>query len=132
MNFSKNGEFDVITRVTGPHHHYLGLVLRTDSGTALAEAEDLSPSPVNAPVDWARVEQLRSEVSRGVGSANERLGTSYQASGIRFCSSDPPLKDVYRILTEELVQHVARSRDDNGAGLDTDGPTHPVHSRSES
>jgi len=89
MIFSRNGEFDVVTRVTGPHHHYLGLVLRTDRVTALAEIEDLSASPETGSVYLARVEQLRSEVSRGVAASNEQLGMNYQASRIRFCSVDP-------------------------------------------
>jgi hypothetical protein len=130
--FSRNGEFDVVTRVTGPHHHYLGLVLRSDRGTALAEVEDLSASPETGSVDLARVERLRSEVSRGIAAANEQLGTNYQASRIRFCSADPSLKDVYRTLAKHLVQHVARSRDGDGGGLETSESGTPVHSRPES
>jgi hypothetical protein len=131
MKFSKNGEFDVVTRVTGPHHHYLGLVLKTDSGMALARVEDLSPSPGNSPLDSMGVERLRADVSRGVASANERLGTNYRASAIRFCGTDPPLRDVYRVLAEHLVEYVARLRDENGATLDADGQTRPAPSRSD-
>jgi hypothetical protein len=130
MIFSRNGEFDVVARVSGPHHHYLGLVLRSDCGTALADVEDLDASLETGSVDSARLERLRSEVWRGIAAANEQLGTNYQASRIRFCGADPSLKDVYRILAQHLVEHVARSRDGDGGGLETSEPMVPFHSRS--
>lgn len=114
MTFSKNGDFDVVIRITGPHHHHLGLVLRIGRGPAPIEVEDLTPGPGDGPVESARIGQLRSEVSHGINSANERLGTNCRASRIRFCSTDRSLKDVYRILAERLVEHVERARDAEG------------------
>ena len=43
MNFSRCGELDVVTRISGPHHHYLALRLQTDCDSPFIDVESVSP-----------------------------------------------------------------------------------------
>ncbi len=116
MNFSRSGEFDVVTRITGPHHHYLALKLQTDVDTAFVDVESFLPDGLIGPAEPSRADEVCSEVAGGINAANERLAAHYRASRIRFGASDPPLKDVYRAMAEQLVEHVCHQRGYIGAG----------------
>jgi hypothetical protein len=116
MNFSKNGDMDVVTRITGPHHHYLALQLQTDVDPPFIDVECYSPDGLVGPAEPSRADEIRSEVSGGLDAANERLATRFRASRIRFGASDPPLKGVYRAMAERLVEHVRHQRGHIGAG----------------
>jgi hypothetical protein len=116
MNFFKSGDFHVVTRITGPHHHYLALQMHTDAGPSIAVVECYLPDGLIGPAEPVRENDVRSEVSSGIDAANLRLMTKYRASRIRFVVADPQLKDVYREMAERLVAHVWQLR---GAGAVT-------------
>jgi hypothetical protein len=106
MNYSKSGEFDVVTRITGPHHHYLALQMQTDAEPSYVAVECYLADGLIGPAEPTRESEIRSEVSSGIDAANLRLATRFRASRIRFVASDPPLKGVYRIMSEGLVEHL--------------------------
>jgi hypothetical protein len=106
MTFSKSGELDVVTRITGPHHHYLALQLETDGDPSYADVECIWPEGLVGSVEPPRADEVRLEVSLGIDAANKRLATRFSAIRIRFGASDSPVKDVYRSMAERLVEHV--------------------------
>ena len=85
MQFTKLGDLDVVTRITGPHHHFLGIqfspwlattpVLEVVSrdGNAI---ELVAPGPGEA---------CYREVVDGVSEANDRLGTNYSVQNPFLC-----------------------------------------------
>jgi hypothetical protein len=110
MRFSRRGDYEVVTRISGPLHHYLGLRLvrdRDNSGAASLIVEDLSPAVEgDRHGEMPGREDLTSEVLAALDAANARLGTHYGVVGIHYCSSDPDRKNVYRELAEKLIEHV--------------------------
>jgi hypothetical protein len=110
MQFTMFGDFEVVTRVTGPAHHYLGLRLSQGVDQGVPEVEELaSYSPTDPVVPKPDRVQVIEEVLAGLDTANGRLGTNYKVKAIRYCSSDPVIKGVYTLLTESLVEHIDRS-----------------------
>ena len=110
MKFSKNGPFDVVTRISGPHHHYLGVVLEIDRARSAVDVEGCTVDGSTAPVEPTCADELRSEVSSGINAANRRLGTRFGVSRIRYCLADPAVSGVYRAMAEHLVEHVEQSQ----------------------
>jgi hypothetical protein len=111
MRFARRGECDVVTRIAGPLHHYLGLRLIQDQGTGPIDptVEDLSPPAGSRPLPLQpTVVDLVTTVLEGLKAANDRLGTRYTAEKIIFCSSDQYRKETYKLLTEALVEHVSQ------------------------
>jgi hypothetical protein len=110
MQFTRLGNFAVVTRVTGPTHHYLGLRLSQGVDQGVPEVEELASSSPNDTIgpmpDQAQVVE---EVLVGLDNANGRLGTDYKVKAIRYRSSDPVIKGVYTLLTESLVDHIDQS-----------------------
>jgi hypothetical protein len=106
MRFSKSGELDVVTRITGPHHHYLALQLDPDGDPSFVDVECIWPEGLIGSVEPTRAAEIRLEVSLGIDAANKRLATRFRVIRIRIGASDPPVKDVYRSMAERLVEHV--------------------------
>jgi hypothetical protein len=126
MNFSKSGELDVVTRITGPHHHYLALQLQTEVDPLFVDVEFCSADGLIGPAEPSRADEVRSEVLKGIDAANERLATRYRASRIRFGASDPLLKDAYRAMAQRLVEHVCHLRGKIAEGRETENILNPM------
>lgn len=107
MRFTKIGDLEVVTRITGPTHHLLGMALTPTSIPATPILERVSLARPQAEVEPFDPERdLRREVLAGVQEANDRLGTHFRVTRIRYCADDPPLAGVYHRLAEALVEHV--------------------------
>jgi hypothetical protein len=107
MRFAKVDDLEVVTRITGPTHHLLGMVLAPASipGTPILERVSLAhPEAEAEPFDPER--DLCREVLTAVRETNDRLGTHYGVARIRYCADDPPLPGVYHRLARALVEHV--------------------------
>ena len=117
MTFSKSGHLDVVTRISGPHHHYLALQLQTDVDLSSIDidVECCSPEGAIGPAEPSHSDEVRREVSGGIDAANQRLATRYRASRIQFGATDPPLRGVYRAMAERLVEHVCHARGHSAA-----------------
>ncbi len=110
MRFTRFGDFEVVTRITGPTHHYLGLRLFQDADQGIPEVEELAlSSPTDPEGPRPDPAQVVEEVLGGLEAANGRLGTNYKVKAIRYCSSDPVIKGAYTLLTESLVDHLDQS-----------------------
>jgi hypothetical protein len=108
MQFTKIGDLDILIRVTGPTHHLLGLVLSPGHGPEAPILERVSldhPDPERERFDPER--DVCREVLAGVQDANNRLGTHFVVTKIRYCADDPPVAGIYRRLAEALVEHMA-------------------------
>jgi hypothetical protein len=107
MQFTKLGDLDVVTRITGPSHHLLGLVfspLRSPEAPIVERVSFDHPQPEVEPFDPESV--LCSDVLAAVQDANARWGTDFRVTRIRYCADDPPLSGIYGFLTKALVEHV--------------------------
>ena len=107
MRFHRVDEFDVVTRITGPDHHFLGLkfTLNPEAGEPVVEVVALTQDerPAATKEDSRRIVMA---VDRGLHEANTRLGTDYHLGGIRYCSSDRFVEGIYAEMAEKLVEHV--------------------------
>jgi hypothetical protein len=107
MRFTKVDDLDVVTRITGPTHHLLGVAFTPASTPAPPILERVSLDRPRAEVEPFDPERdLCREVLAGVREANERLGTHFGVTRIRYCADDPPTPGVYHRLAQALVEHV--------------------------
>jgi len=109
MHFTRIEGFDVVVRITGPTHHFLGIEF--GPGTAReARVEDVAlerSRREGPPPDPARSDAVRREVAAGVAAANERLGSRLGVRAIRYCTDDPATPGAYAKLAEALAERIA-------------------------
>ena len=107
MRFFKVGDLEVVTRITGPTHHLLGMAFAPASTPDAPVLEKVALGRPQAEVEPFDPERdLCREVLAGVREANDRLGTHVGVKRIRYCADDPPTPGVYRRLAQALVEHV--------------------------
>ena len=111
MRFSQIDGLDVVTRIAGPIHHFLGIEFGRRSagaprmemvdgeGNLRSESNEGSPPP----------ESVRWEVVRGIEQANQRLGSALAARVVRYCVDDPAVAGVYEMLAEALAERVVQN-----------------------
>jgi len=107
MRFTKVGDLDVVTRITGPTHHLLGIALSPTSCPEAPIVERVSldhPQAEGEPFDPES--DLCREVVTAVQDANDRMGTHLGVARIRYCADDPPVAGVYHRLAQALVERV--------------------------
>lgn len=107
MQFAKRGDLDIVTRISGPSHHLLGLVLSPVFRSETPVVERVSfdhPEPEVEPFDPEN--NLCRDVLTAVEEANGRWGTHFGITTIRYCADDPPVAGIYRRLAQALIEHV--------------------------
>ena len=107
MRFTKVGDLEVVTRITGPTHHLLGMALApapTREAPILERVSLAHPQAEVEPFDPGR--DLCREVLTAVQETNDRLGTHFGVTRIRYCADDPPVAGVYGRLARALVEHL--------------------------
>ncbi len=104
MQFSRDGDWYQVVRITGPAHNLLGLRFGEPGGPQPA-IERLSVSN-GAPIIEA--DDVQGQVLEGVSEANAQLGTDYQVAAIRFITTDTPSSSTYRSLAKSLVEQLAQ------------------------
>lgn len=111
MRFTRIGEFEVVTRIIGPHHHFLGLALSTDAEPAAPIPERVALGNSEVVVEPTGVgDELRREVIEAVSEANRGLGTHFTVMKIRYCEDDAPVPGIHGRLAGALVEHVAQEQ----------------------
>jgi len=107
MRFTRIGELDVVTRIIGPHHHFLAIQFLPSLAEDPPVLERVSEDGTSvSPMAGEAREALCREVLGGVAEANNRLGTNLGVGRIRVCGDDPRIPGVYGQLAEALVGHV--------------------------
>ena len=104
MQFSRDGEWYQVIRITGPSHNLLALQFDAP-GASGPTVERLSVSN-EAPVIEA--DDVKSQVLDGVAEANAYLGTAYSVAAIRFVTTDTPSLSIYRSLAKVIVEQVTQ------------------------
>ena len=119
MQFTRLEDLEVVTRITGLHHHYLGLGFSQIPvpGTMVVERVSLeNPEPEIEEFDSQK--RLYREVMNGVSEANEHLGTHFEVCKIRYCANDPPMPGIYHRFARALVEHVSQENGDKDETID--------------
>lgn len=105
MQYRFDGEFHRLSRVTGPTHNFLALVLADAAWSGAPSVEPLDVGDRGSPrLDAGEVARA---VCEGVAEANREFGCDYAARRIQFVPSDSPPTTVYRHLAREIVRRVA-------------------------
>lgn len=104
MQFSRDGEWYQVIRITGPAHNLLALKLG-EPGASGPILDRMSISNESPTIDG---DDVRRQVLEGVAEANAQLGASYEVAAIRFVATDTPSPDIYRFLAKVLVEEVAQ------------------------
>jgi hypothetical protein len=102
MNFVRKGEYLLVTRETGNKWNYL--MVRLDDGYVGRP----NCMRLERPDSWSKRQLAESEVVdavlAGVSEANERCGTRYRVSHIRYVANDSPPESIYTYLASSLVE----------------------------
>lgn len=103
MQFSKDGDWLQVIRITGPSHNLLSLKLgEIDAAKPIVERLSVSNE---APVIEA--EDVERQVLEGVAQTNALLGKRYQVKAIRFVTTDTPSPNIYCSLAKAILEQLA-------------------------
>lgn len=106
MQFSRDGEWYQVVRITGPAHNLLALKFGEPHASGLV-FDRMSISNEAPTIDDDDVQR---QVLEGVAEANAHLGTSHEIAAIRFVTTDTPSPDVYCSLAKTIVEQMAEGR----------------------
>jgi len=104
MQFSRDGDWYQVIRITGPSHNLLAIQLG-EPGAAEVVVERLSVSNEAPEIE---ADDVQRQVLDGVKEANAQLGTRYHVAAIRFVTTDTPSPGVYRSLAKTIVEQLVR------------------------
>jgi hypothetical protein len=104
MQFSRDGDWYQVIRITGPSHNLLAIKL----GELGASGPILERLSVGNEVPVIHGEDVQMQVLEGVTEANAQLGTDYQVVAIRFVTTDTPSSNIYRSLAKVIVEQLAQ------------------------
>jgi hypothetical protein len=104
MQFSRDGDWYQVIRITGPSHNLLALKLG-ELGAPEPIVERLSVSNEAPAID---AEDVQRQVLEGVTEANAQFGTDHQVTAIRFVTTDTPSSSIYRSLAKVIVEQLAQ------------------------
>ncbi len=97
---SQDGAY-VVTKVTGPYHNYLAIVLRKEEETSNEQIVIDLNNCENGNLD---PDLVRNFTNIGIANANQDFGVSYNAREIRFISDDSPPEDRYAELAYRIIE----------------------------
>lgn len=108
MQFSREGPYHRVARITGPRHNLLDLEIVEGTEPIAPVLEELPQIGTcsHEPLDHQSVMR---HVLGGVKAANAKLGTTYSVRSIRIVRNDTPPAEVYEMLAALLVEHAHRS-----------------------
>jgi hypothetical protein len=107
VQFTRVGDLDIVTRITGPTHHFLGIAFSPVPNPEMPVLERVSlDHPLPEVETFDPTNDLCREVLEALHESNDRLGTQLGVKRIRYCADDPPGVGVYRRLVQALIEHV--------------------------
>ena len=107
MNVVKVGDVYKATRITGPQHNFLGLVL-SETAVESVTIEPLSVDASEVAVETLDDQQVIDTVQRGVTEANEAFGTRFRIARLQYVPTDTPNLAAYSTLAKHIVEHASR------------------------
>ena len=100
MRINFDGEMFRASRITGPKHNYLGMVVLSVAGAddwpLIEHAHGNEPRSLESS-------DIRAWISEGVRKANEALGTDYGIGRAEYVISDSSDPAIYRAMAENIV-----------------------------
>jgi hypothetical protein len=109
MNFVRMGNFLAVTRETGNQWNLLMVRVENDFvGNPVCER---LPGRGAIPARPLVEAKLIDAVLLGVSEANERLGTRYKVSHIKYVEDDIPPESIYTFLTASILEHLHEGRE---------------------
>lgn len=113
MRFAKVGEFGEVRHTRGPHRHYIGIARAKRCGPVAIEVQALNRDELPYEHDSScRDREVVQEVLCGVKYGSLLGGARFRVSRIRYRATDMVIPLHYEILTECLVAHPAKQRDE--------------------
>ncbi|ETX03253.1 MAG: hypothetical protein ETSY2_33915 [Candidatus Entotheonella gemina] len=106
MNVIKIGNVYKATRITGPQHHFLGLVL-SETAVPPVMIEPLSIDERETKGESVDEQPLIDAVQRGVTAANEVFGTQFHIERRQYVTTDTPDPTVYETLAKQIVERAS-------------------------
>jgi len=100
VQFTFDGEFYKIARITSPTHNFLGISFG-DSEDGRVYIEALGESRKKESI-FAK--DVKEQVLLGINEINSELKSDYKVKKIQFVSSDTPSNSVYMELAKEIVK----------------------------
>jgi hypothetical protein len=104
MQFVRDGDWYLATRITGPTHNLLGLRFGQPHGSHPA----IERSSVGGGSPIIEADDVLKQVLDGLSDANTKLGTDYRVAAIRFITDDTPSSSAYRFLAKSIVERMVR------------------------
>jgi hypothetical protein len=105
MQFTRDGEYLAVSRVTGPTHNLLQVRLEVGpQGAPVCEKLPAVGRCVHEPLNE---QALVACVLEGVAEANSKLGTSYSVASIRYVDNDTKPEKAYAYMAYTLVERLA-------------------------
>ncbi len=105
MNVTKTGDMYKASRIAGPKHNYLGLVLTGDVRDASTVVERTLKDEV--PPRCIDKERLVAAVNEGVQKGNRDHGSTFHVEVIEFVPSDTPDYEAYVAMAKAIVSAAA-------------------------
>ena len=105
MIFSRRGAYYQASRVTGPTHNFLSVLLTAGPDDIQPQVEML-PGFCDGHGDLDPTKIVHS-VLEGLDQANHKLGTKYKVSRIQYRSGDNPPEVIYGVLMIKIIERLA-------------------------
>jgi hypothetical protein len=115
MRINFDGEMFRASRVTGPRHNYLGMVVLlvadADDWPLIEHAHGNEPRSIES-------HDIRTWICEGVRKANEALSTEYRIGRAEYVISDSNDPAIYRAMAKNIVltAHSSPKTEEGGEG----------------
>lgn len=104
MHFTQLDEYIVVSRITGPRHNLLQL--RLCEGRQKQPFCEKLPSANTCKHELLAESEVIASICAGVAEANQRLGTGYAVTHIRYIDSDTKPESIYGEMAIKLIEHI--------------------------
>ncbi|MEO6811382.1 MAG: hypothetical protein ABI353_19910 [Isosphaeraceae bacterium] len=133
MRFAKVGDFDEVRHARGPHRHYIGIAWAKHRGPITLEVQALTRDELPYEHDTTRRDrEVVEEVLRGVKFGNLLGGTRFKVAKIRYRMTDAVVPLHYEVLTECLVTHLVKQREEAARAKAAKAGANPGETRGRS
>jgi len=109
MHFGKIDGFISASRITGPRHNLLQMIVA--EGATEEPAFEFLPAVGSCTHPSLDSAAIVSAVQEAIGRVNEQLGTSYAPTRIRVPVNDTPPEIAYGVLAAAIVERLHRGEE---------------------
>ena len=108
MRVFKDGNMYKVSRITGPKHNYLGLVLSDSNVPSIT----IGAVAIGGGTTSGQLKQelVLAAVQEGVAKGNEECGTDLRVATVQYAVDDSADYDAYRLLARMIIESAAQER----------------------